>query len=173
MRAQLFISCLPGAGQTAGEGGGKKVRAVIQRVREASVAIDGRETAAIGRGILVLLGVGTPDTEDDARYLAEKTVHLRIFPDESDKMNLSVLETGGEILVVSQFTLYGDCRRGRRPSYASAAPPGKAEALYESYVRELLKLTAKVSTGKFQEMMDVRLVNDGPVTLLLDSRKDF
>ena len=149
------------------------MRAVIQRVLEASVKTGGVEIARIGRGVLVLLGVGSEDSEEDARYLAEKTVYLRIFPDEADKMNLSVLDIEGEILVVSQFTLYGDCRKGRRPSYASAARPDIAEALYESYVKELLKYTPKVATGRFQEMMEVFLVNDGPVTLLLDSRKNF
>ncbi len=149
------------------------MRAVIQRVLEASVKTGGVEIARIGRGALVLLGIGSEDSEEDARYLAEKTVCLRIFPDEADKMNLSVLDIEGEVLVVSQFTLYGDCRKGRRPSYASAARPDIAQALYESYVKELLKFTAKVGTGRFQEMMEVFLVNDGPVTLLLDSRKDF
>jgi len=149
------------------------MRAVIQRVMEASVRTAGVEIARIGRGLLVLLGVGSADSAEDARYLAEKTVYLRIFPDRADKMNLSLLDIAGEILVVSQFTLYGDCRKGRRPSYASAAPPDIAVALYESYVKELLRFTPRVSTGKFQEMMEVFLVNDGPVTLLLDSGKIF
>ena len=149
------------------------MRAVIQRVLEASVKTGGVEASRISRGVLVLLGVGSEDSEDDARYLAEKTAHLRIFSDEADKMNLSVLDIEGEILVVSQFTLYGDCRKGRRPSYASAAPPDIAVALYEFYVKELLKFTPKVETGRFQEMMEVFLINDGPVTLLLDSRKSF
>jgi D-aminoacyl-tRNA deacylase len=149
------------------------MRAVIQRVLEASVKIGGLEASRISKGALVLLGVGSEDSEDDARYLAEKTAYLRIFSDEADKMNLSVRDINGEILVVSQFTLYGDCRKGRRPSYASAAPPNIAEALYDSFVKELLKFTPKVSTGRFQEMMEVFLINDGPVTLLLDSRKSF
>ena len=149
------------------------MRAVIQRVLEANVKTAGVEIARIGRGLLVLLGVGSGDSGEDARYLAEKTVYLRIFSDEADKMNLSLLDISGEILVVSQFTLYGDCRKGRRPSYASAAPPGTAVALYESYVKELLEFTPKVSTGRFQEMMEVSLINDGPVTLLLDSAKSF
>ncbi len=149
------------------------MRAVIQRVTEASVTIGNEEVGRIGGGIMVLLGVGAGDTEEAARYLAEKTVNLRIFADEADKMNLSVLDTGGEILVVSQFTLYGDCRKGRRPSYVSAAPPETANPLYESYVRELRKFTPRVGTGRFQEMMRVSLVNDGPVTLLLDSKKSF
>ncbi len=149
------------------------MRAVIQRVTEASVTIGNEEVGRIGEGIMVLIGVGAVDTEEDARYLAEKTVNLRIFADAADKMNLSVLDTGGEILVVSQFTLYGDCRKGRRPSYVSAAPPETANALYESYVRELRKFTPRVGTGRFQEMMRVSLVNDGPVTLLLDSKRSF
>ena len=149
------------------------MRAVIQRVLDASVKTGDVEIARIGRGVLVLLGISSEDSEEDARYLAEKTVYLRIFPDETDKMSLSVLGIEGEILVVSQFTLYGDCRKGRRPSYASAARPDIAQALYESYVKELLKYTAKVGTGRFQEMMEVSLINDGPVTLLLDSRKNF
>lgn len=149
------------------------MRAVIQRVLEASVAVGGREVSRIGRGLLVLLGVGADDTEEDARHLAEKTVHLRIFSDDADKMNLSVLDVGGEVLVVSQFTLYGDCRKGRRPSYASAAAPGRAETLYELYVSEIRRYTGKAGTGQFQEMMQVSLINDGPVTLLLDSGKTF
>lgn len=149
------------------------MRAVIQRVSEASVTIAGETVSRIGRGILVLLGVSAGDAEDDARYLAEKSVNLRIFPDEADKMNLSLLDIGGEVLVVSQFTLYGDCRKGRRPSYAGAAPPETAAALYEFYVNEIRKFTPRVCTGKFQEMMEVALINDGPVTLLLDSRKNF
>ena len=149
------------------------MRAVIQRVFEASVKTGGVEIARIGRGALVLLGVSSADSVEDACYLAEKTVYLRIFPDGADKMNLSVLDIEGEILVVSQFTLYGDCRKGRRPSYASAARPDTALALYESYVKALLKFTPKVRTGRFQEMMEVFLINDGPVTLLLDSGKNF
>ena len=149
------------------------MRAVIQRVLDAGVTIEGVEVARIGTGLLVLLGVGGSDTEQDARYLAEKTANLRIFPDEADRMNLSVLDIGGEILVVSQFTLYGDCRKGRRPSYASAAGPDTAKELYERYVESLSQYTHKVLTGRFQAMMEVCLVNDGPVTLLLDSGKDF
>jgi D-tyrosyl-tRNA(Tyr) deacylase len=149
------------------------VRAVVQRVLESSVEIDGREVGRIGRGILVLLGVGPDDGPEDVRTLTEKIVHLRIFPDEADKMNLSVLDVEGGVLVVSQFTLYGDCRKGRRPSYAGAAPPEKAETLYEEFVRKVRRFTDSVATGRFQEMMRVHLVNDGPVTLLLDSRKAF
>jgi D-aminoacyl-tRNA deacylase len=149
------------------------VRAVIQRVAEASVTIGEHESGRIGRGLLVLVGVGPGDDARDARYLAEKTVHLRVFPDDADKMNLSVLDIGGGILAVSQFTLFGDCRKGRRPSYATAAPPDLAQSLYDLYVEELRKFTPEVATGVFQEMMRVRLVNDGPVTLLIDTGKLF
>ena len=145
----------------------------MQRVTEAVVTIGEHESGRIGRGLVVLVGVGPGDTAEDARYLAEKTVNLRVFPDEADKMNLSVLDIGGGILAVSQFTLFGDCRKGRRPSFAGAAPPDPAERLYERYVEELRKLSPNVATGVFQEMMQVRLVNDGPVTLLIDSKKLF
>ncbi|GLI35770.1 D-aminoacyl-tRNA deacylase [Desulforhabdus amnigena] len=149
------------------------MRAVVQRVLEASVSVRGEETGRIGRGILIFLGVGPQDNEKDCQYLAEKVVHLRIFSDENDKMNLSVLDMEGGILVVSQFTLWGDCRKGRRPSYAGAAPPDLARTLYESFVAEVKRYSPHVATGKFQEMMQVHLINDGPVTLLLDSRKLF
>jgi len=149
------------------------MRAVVQRVSEAGVQIDGERVGSIGRGMLVLVGVGPEDGQEDIRYLAEKIVHLRIFPDEQDKMNYSVLDIGGGILVVSQFTLFGDCRKGRRPSYAGAAPPQKARMLYEAFIEELRRYALPVETGRFQEMMQVHLVNDGPVTLLLDSQKRF
>jgi D-aminoacyl-tRNA deacylase len=149
------------------------VRAVVQRVVEASVTVDGEETGRIGKGVLVFLGVGPDDEPGDIRYLSEKIVNLRIFPDESDKMNLSVLDVGGGVLVISQFTLFGDCRKGRRPSYAGAAPPDLARRLYGEFVEEMKKHAVHVATGVFQEMMRVHLVNDGPVTLLLDSRKVF
>lgn len=149
------------------------MRAVVQRVGKAAVLVDGRSVGEIARGILVLLGVGSGDGPEDVRYLAEKTAYLRIFPDEMGKMSQSVLDIKGEVLVVSQFTLYGDCRKGRRPSYSGAAPPEKARALYELFVEELRRYSLSVETGRFQEMMDVHLVNDGPVTLLLDSRKVF
>lgn len=149
------------------------MRAVIQRVSEAAVTVNGEEVGRIGRGILVFLGVGPGDGPEDVRYLAEKTAHLRIFPDDADKMNLSVLDVDGGVLVISQFTLFGDCRKGRRPSYAGAAPPETANKLYEDYILELRRLCSRVATGVFQEMMAVHLVNDGPVTLLLDSRKTF
>ena len=149
------------------------MRAVIQRVSEACVTVSGRKTGAIGKGLLVLLGVKTGDTEKDAAYLAEKTVHLRVFEDEKGVMNLSAKDTGLEILVVSQFTLFGDCRKGRRPSYAKAAPPEEANTLYLVYTKALQKFGLPVATGEFQAMMQVSLVNDGPVTILLDSEKCF
>jgi D-tyrosyl-tRNA(Tyr) deacylase len=149
------------------------VRAVVQRVLEASVSIREKTTGQIGKGILIFLGVGQEDTLEDARILAEKVVNLRIFPDADDKMNRSVLDVEGGVLVISQFTLFGDCRKGRRPSYASAAPPEQAKTLYETFVEEVRHYTASVETGRFQEMMQVHLVNDGPVTLLIDSRRIF
>jgi D-tyrosyl-tRNA(Tyr) deacylase len=149
------------------------MRAVVQRVARARVRVGDRTVGEIGQGLLVLLGVGRGDTEADAAYLAEKIVHLRIFEDAEGKMNRSLLDVGGEMLVVSQFTLYGDCRRGRRPSYSEAAPPEHARALYEYFVERARQYGPRVETGIFQEMMDVELVNVGPVTVLLDSRKQF
>ena len=149
------------------------MRAVVQLVKKASVSVNGSVISEIGPGLLVLLGVQKNDTPGDVAMLAEKIAHLRIFPDQDKLMNFSVLDVGGEILVVSQFTLYGDCRKGRRPSYSNAAPPDKAEELYELYIQETAKLGIPVSSGKFQAMMDVELINQGPVTLLLDSTKSF
>ena len=149
------------------------VRAVVQRVLEASVHIGGQIVGRIGRGLLVFIGIGHEDTIEDAISVAEKVVHLRVFPDALDKMNLSVLDVKGGILVISQFTLFGDCRKGRRPSYASAAPPDIAKSLYLAFVGELQQLAPLVETGQFQEMMQVHLSNDGPVTLLIDSKKTF
>ena len=149
------------------------MRAVLQRVLQASVRINDQEHGRIGKGLLVFLGVGKNDSLDDTVYLAEKIVNLRVFPDQYDKMNLSLAQVGGEILVVSQFTLWGDCRKGRRPSYADAAPPEYARSLYESFIEKLRQHSIPVQTGKFQEMMHVHLINDGPVTLLIDSRKEF
>jgi D-tyrosyl-tRNA(Tyr) deacylase len=146
---------------------------VLQRVSEARVRVHGEIVGEIGRGLLVLLGVGQGDGEADARFLAEKTAGLRIFEDEQGKMNCSVEETGGAVLVVSQFTLYGDCRQGRRPGFSAAAPPELAVALYRQFVDGLRKRGLPVATGIFQAEMAVELVNDGPVTLLLDSRKEF
>jgi D-tyrosyl-tRNA(Tyr) deacylase len=149
------------------------MRAVIQRVSRAQVAIDGKTVAQIGPGFLVLLGVSKPDTPADAEYLADKTVGLRVFPDADGKMNRALAEVGGAVLVVSQFTLYGDCRKGRRPSFDEAAPAEQANALYEKYVEALRARGLAVKTGVFQAMMQVELVNDGPVTLLLDSKRTF
>jgi D-tyrosyl-tRNA(Tyr) deacylase len=145
------------------------VRAVLQRVSRAKVTVDGEITGEIGRGILVLLGVSVSDTEKDEAYLVDKTLNLRIFDDDAGKMNLSVLDVEGELLVVSQFTLYGDTSRGRRPSYINAAPPDVANQLYEYFVGECRRKIDKIATGRFQAMMDVELVNDGPVTIILDS----
>ena len=145
------------------------MRAVLQRVSRAKVSVEGGVTGEIGGGILVLLGVRSDDDETDAVYLIDKIVNLRIFDDESGKMNLSVRDVQGELLVVSQFTLYADTRKGRRPSYMDAAPPDKANALYEFFVREAGKQVARIATGRFQAMMDVELVNDGPVTVIIDS----
>jgi D-tyrosyl-tRNA(Tyr) deacylase len=149
------------------------MRAVVQRVSEASVRVEGRVVGAVGPGLLVLLGVDRDDREEDAEYLAEKTLHLRIFPDDAGQMNRSVLEMRGEILAVSQFTLLGDARKGRRPGYSAAAAPEEANRLYETFVARLRPSGLKVETGVFRAMMDVALVNQGPVTILLDSRKLF
>ena len=149
------------------------MRAVVQRVSEASVSVAGENVGRIGSGLLVLLGVGQGDTDEDANYLAEKVIHLRVFPDEAGQMNRSVLEVRGELLVVSQFTLYGDCRRGRRPSYIDAAPPDEANRLYARFVLSAKQFGLVVREGVFRAMMDVSLVNSGPVTILLDSRKAF
>ncbi|HEY2647215.1 MAG TPA: D-aminoacyl-tRNA deacylase [Candidatus Acidoferrales bacterium] len=144
---------------------------MIQRVGRASVAVEGRVTGEIGTGLLILLGVGRGDNLAATTYLAEKIVNLRIFPDEAGKMNLSLLDAGGAALVVSQFTLYADTRGGRRPSYIEAAPPEEANRLYEEFVRAMRALGVRVETGVFQAHMQVELVNDGPVTILLDSEK--
>ncbi len=153
------------------------MRAVVQRVERAEVRVEDRVVGRIGRGLLVLVGIAANDTRQLAEALAEKIVHLRIFDDPARRMNRSLLETGGSVLAVSQFTLYGDCRKGRRPSFDRAAPPEVARSLYEAFVeslRALLRGTdAKVETGQFQAMMEVESVNDGPVTLLLDSEKVF
>ena len=149
------------------------MRIVLQRVSRAKVTVCGEIVGEIGKGILVLLGVSNSDSEKDAIYLLEKTVNLRIFEDLDEKMNLSLHDVKGELLVVSQFTLYGDTRKGRRPSFIEAAPPEKANQLYEFFVAEARKQISKVETGKFQAMMDVELVNDGPVTILIDSNKQF
>jgi len=149
------------------------VRAVVQRVASASVKVDDEVVGQIERGFLVLLGVGTDDSDADAVTLAEKVAGLRVFEDDDRKMNLALNDVDGQMLVVSQFTLFGDCRKGRRPSFVDAARPEQAERLYESFVAEVRGQGIHVETGQFQTHMDVRLVNDGPVTLLLDSRKTF
>jgi D-tyrosyl-tRNA(Tyr) deacylase len=149
------------------------VRAVIQRVSEASVVVDRQSVGTIGQGLLVLLGVAQGDTSVDVDYLADKTTGLRIFEDDAGKMNLSVAEIGGSILVVSQFTLLGDCRKGRRPGFTAAAQPEIADTLYEEYVTSLRNRGMNVTTGIFRADMQVALVNDGPVTIMLDSRKQF
>jgi D-tyrosyl-tRNA(Tyr) deacylase len=149
------------------------VRAVLQRVTAARVRVADEIVGEIREGLLVLLGVSRDDGDQDACYLAGKTAGLRVFEDESGKMNRSVTEVGGQVLVVSQFTLYGDCRQGRRPGFSNAAAPALAEALYRHYVKELRQLGLNVATGVFQAEMAVELVNDGPVTLLLDRRKEF
>ncbi len=149
------------------------MRAVLQRVRRARVTVEGEEVGTCGTGLLVLLGVATGDSEKDAAYLAEKTAGLRIFEDDAGKMNLSVEETMGELLVVSQFTLLGDCRKGRRPGFSAAAPPDEADRLYLTYVELLRRRGLTVATGRFRADMQVELVNDGPVTMLLESKKEF
>lgn len=149
--------------------------ALVQRTIEASVTIDSQLIDKIDRGLLVLLGVRQDDNENDAKYLAAKTVNLRIFSDEKDKMNLSLLDTGFEILVVSQFTLHADTRHGNRPSFTEAAEPGKAMELYQSFIAELKNLIGhdKVREGRFGAMMKVKLINDGPVTIILRSKNDY
>ena len=149
------------------------MRAVVQRVSRAKVTVGDWTTGEIGHGLLVLLGVGQQDTEQDSIYLAEKIAGLRIFEDADGKMNRSVQEAGGSLLAVSQFTLYGDVRRGKRPSFDEAAPPEPARRLYELFVDRIRAAGLRCETGRFQEMMQVELVNDGPVTILLDSNKAF
>lgn len=149
------------------------MRAVVQRVNRASVKVGGEITGEIGHGLLVLLGVAQEDVEADADYLAEKIAGLRIFEDDAGKMNLSVVDIGGALLAVSQFTLFGDVRRGKRPSFDAAARPERARELYEYFVGRIRALGLRCETGRFQAMMDVELVNNGPVTILLDSKKLF
>ena len=149
------------------------MRAVLQRVTRATVTVDNQIIGQIGQGLVVLLGVEQNDTDADAHQLADKTVQLRIFDDDEGKMNLALSEVRGSVLVVSQFTLLGDCRKGRRPSFIQAAAPELAERLYETFVAAIGVQGIPVATGKFRAMMQVELVNDGPVTILLDSRKTF
>src|SRR5579864_3762929 len=146
------------------------MKVVLQRVKNAHVEVAGRTVGAIGPGLVILLGVARADSRKDAEYLVDKTLHLRIFPDEAGRMNRSVIETGGALLVVSQFTLYGDCRKGRRPSFDDAAPGEQARELYEFFVSQLKSSNIIVETGVFQAEMEVHLVNDGPVTIILESK---
>ncbi len=147
------------------------MKAVIQRVTQSSVSVENKKIGSIDQGLMVLLGVGLEDSEKAADYLAEKIVHLRIFEDENGKMNRSLLDVWGKMLVVSQFTLLGDCSKGRRPSFIKAAPPDKAEALYERFVQKVRQLGVEAATGQFGAMMQVALVNDGPVTLIVESKE--
>ena len=147
------------------------MRLVLQRVKEARVEVEGRVVGTIGAGLVALVGIAKPDVRRDADYLADKTISLRIFPDESGKMNRDIVETGGELLVVSQFTLYADSRKGRRPGFDRAAEPAQARALYEYFVEAIRARNIPVQTGIFQALMSVHLVNDGPLTILCDSEK--
>lgn len=147
------------------------MRAVIQKVTESSVTVEAQTVGKIGKGLMVLIGVAGSDSEKQADYLAEKIVHLRIFEDENGKLNRSLMDTGGQMLVVSQFTLLGDCRKGRRPSFIDAAPPEKGEQLYEYFVHKVREKGVHVETGRFRTMMQVHIINDGPVTLIVDSSK--
>jgi D-tyrosyl-tRNA(Tyr) deacylase len=149
------------------------MRAVVQRVKEAWVRVDGEEVARIGVGVLILLGVAADDGPADVAYMAQKLAHLRIFSEGDRLMNLSLLDLQAEAIVVPQFTILGDCRKGRRPSFDQAAPPDQGEKLYEEVVASLAAFGLKVGTGRFRQMMEVGLINDGPVTLLLDSKKVF
>lgn len=149
------------------------MRLVVQRVKHARVEVERELVGRIGEGLLLLLGIKSDDSIEDVEYLVEKVLGLRIFEDHAGKMNLSIMDKGGEILVVSQFTLYGDCRKGRRPSFDEAAPPELAMNLYDLFVEEIKKMGMKVETGRFGAVMDVNLINSGPVTLLLDSNKVF
>lgn len=149
------------------------MRAVVQRVSRAQVRVDGEVVGAIGRGLLALVGAADDDGDADVAYLTDKIVNLRIFPDEAGQMNRALADVGGSLLIVSQFTLYGDARKGRRPSFVKAMAPGPAEALYEKLVRAARATGVPVETGRFRAMMEVELVNDGPVTILLDSRRLF
>lgn len=149
------------------------MRAVVQRVSRAAVRVDGEVVGSIGKGFLVLVGVGAEDGEADAGYLAEKVVGLRVFEDAAGKMNLGLQEAGGALLAVSQFTLWGDVRKGKRPSFAAAMEPVRAKELFEHFCRQCETHGAMVQTGRFQAMMEVELINDGPVTILLDSQKHF
>jgi D-tyrosyl-tRNA(Tyr) deacylase len=149
------------------------LRLVVQRVKQASVRIQNETVGEIGPGLLIFLGVGQGDTAEDVGYLVEKVLHLRIFADGQSRFNLSLADIRGSLLIVSQFTLWGDCRKGRRPSFSHSAPPEKAEPLYNLFIQKAKEACLTVASGRFQEMMEVHLTNDGPVTLLLDSQKSF
>ena len=149
------------------------MRAVVQRVSKASVTVQGETVGSIGEGLVVLLGIHVEDSEQEARWMADKIVHLRIFEDENGKMNRSLVDINKEMLIVSQFTLYGDCRKGRRPGYSSAASPEKAETLYQKFIELVEDYQISTASGHFQAMMEVNISNHGPVTLLLDSAKTF
>jgi len=149
------------------------MRAVIQRVKFASVTVNGQVTGRIGPGVVVFLGIHRNDTETASDWMAEKIVNLRLFPDDDEKMNRSLADIGAEMLIVSQFTLYGDCRKGRRPGYSEAAPPEIAEPLYNTFINQIIGKGIRTASGTFQAKMEVSLVNDGPVTLLVDSAKLF
>jgi D-tyrosyl-tRNA(Tyr) deacylase len=149
------------------------MRAVIQRVKNARVEVNGACVGSIGKGLLVYLGIHHADGPDDVDYVTDKIASLRLFEDEGEKMNLSIQELDGEVLLISQFTLYGDCRKGRRPSFSAAAPPEKAQILYERVIEKCRERGLKIQTGVFREMMEVKSVNDGPVTLLLDSARTY
>ncbi len=145
------------------------MRAVVQRVSKGSVTVEGRETGSIEKGFVVLIGISGDDGREDVEYLADKIVNLRVFEDSDGKMNLSLKDVGGNLLVISQFTLYGDCRKGRRPSFTGAAPPDMAEELYNEFVNSCRQKDVRVETGQFQAHMEVELINDGPVTLIIES----
>jgi D-tyrosyl-tRNA(Tyr) deacylase len=149
------------------------MRGVIQRVSRGRVPVDGETVGEIGKGLVVLLGIGLDDNQQDVEYLVEKIVNLRIFEDDEGKLNKSLLDISGELMVISQFTLYGDCRKGRRPSFIQAASPDKAEELYGIFIKKALQYGIRVETGQFQKEMLVEIYNDGPVTILLDSKKEF
>ena len=149
------------------------MRAVVQRVSKASVSVQGETVGSIEQGLVVLLGIHAEDSEHEVKWMADKIVHLRIFENENGKMNRSLVDIGKEMLIISQFTLYGDCRKGRRPGYSSAAPPEKADALYQKFIELVGTYEISTATGRFQEMMEVNICNSGPVTLLLDSDKTF
>lgn len=149
------------------------MRAVVQRVTKGQVTVEGEVIGAIGKGFVVLLGIGRDDTSHDIEYLVDKIVNLRVFDDAAGKMNCSLLDVGGELLAISQFTLYGDCRKGRRPSFIAAAAPEEAVLLYNEFVKKVATYGIAVATGRFQALMQVDIHNDGPVTLLIDSKKEF